>query len=275
LAKYADAEQPIFARVRQRRAFEEIILQVEEAIVDGRLSAGDRLPPERELAQIFGVSRPAVREAMRVLEAFGVIIARRGSGSESGSTLISGEETNGLGGLLRLYAALLRIPLSDLIEVRVALEATAIRATVAKASDAGFDKLDAIIDRMRDATTPERFLEADTAFHLMVAELSGNPALSLLMGELREAVAREMLRAFQRLDDFEPERQWLIGEHARVAEVIRSRDEEAAVQAISDHIRGFYGRVLQEDGPSSPPESPRERGAAQRRSRPRSSSSSR
>lgn len=273
MAKYA-AEQSIFAPVRQRRAFEEIILQVEEAIVDGRLSAGDRLPPERELAQIFGVSRPAVREAMRVLEAFGVIIARRGSGSESGSTLISGEDTNGLGGLLRLYAALLRIPLSDLIEVRVALEATAIRAIVAKVSDAGFDKLDTIVDRMRDATTPERFLEADTAFHLMVAELSGNSALSLLMGELREAVARAMLRAFKRLDDFEPERQWLIGEHARLAAAIRSKDEEAAVQAISDHIRGFYSRVLQDDGPSSPPEPTRQRGSAQRRSRARSSASS-
>jgi GntR family transcriptional repressor for pyruvate dehydrogenase complex len=275
LAKYAEAEQPLFAPVRQRRAFEEIILQVEEAIVDGRLSAGDRLPPERELAEIFGVSRPAVREAMRVLEAFGVIIARRGSGSESGSTLISGEETNGLGGLLRLYAALLRIPLSDLIDVRVALEATAIRAVVANASDSDFDKLEAIVDKMRDAATPERFLEADTAFHLMVAELSGNSALSLLMGELRETVAREMLRAFHRLDDFEPEHRWLIDEHARLVEVIRSRDEAAAIQAISDHIRDFYSRVLQEDEPPAPPVSVRQRGAGQSRSRARSRGSSR
>jgi DNA-binding FadR family transcriptional regulator len=190
---------------------------------------------------------------MPVLEAFGVIIARRGSGSESGSTLISGEETNGLGGLLRLYSALLRIPLSDLVEVRVALEATAIRGTVTKASDADFDKLDAIIDTMRVATTPERFLEADTAFHLTIAELSGNSVLSLLMGELREAVAREMLRAFQRLEDFEPEHQWLIGERARLVAVIRSRDEAAAVQAISDHIRDFYSRVLQEEEPHRPP----------------------
>jgi GntR family transcriptional regulator, transcriptional repressor for pyruvate dehydrogenase complex len=257
----------MFAPLRQRRAFEEIVLQVEEAILEGRLAPGDRLPPERELAEIFGVSRPAVREAMRVLEAFGVITARRGSGSESGSTIASVDETNGLGGMLRLYSALLRIPLSDLIDVRVALEETAIRATIARASDTGFDQLDEIVHKMREAATPERFLELDTAFHLTLAELSGNSALALLMGELREAVGRQMLRAFQRLDDFEPERQWLISEHARLVEVIRSKDADAAARAIGDHIRDFYSRVL-EDEPTSPPTGRRRKGTGLRASRP-------
>jgi DNA-binding FadR family transcriptional regulator len=273
LAKHVDIGQSIFAPVRQRRAFEEIVLQVEEAILEGRLSPGDRLPPERELAEIFGVSRPAVREAMRVLEAFGVITARRGSGSESGSSIASVEQTNGLGGMLRLYSALLRIPLSDLIDVRVALEETAIRATVAGGSETEFDQLDEIVHKMREASAPERFLELDTAFHLTLAELSGNSALALLMGELREAVGRQMLRAFQRLDDFEAERQWLVGEHARLVEVIRSKDEDAAARAISDHIRDFYSRVL-EDEPTSPPTSRRRTRAGLRRVRPPASGSS-
>jgi DNA-binding FadR family transcriptional regulator len=107
----------------------------------------------------------------------------------------------------------------------------------------------------------------------MLAELSGNSALALLMGELREAVGRQMLRAFHRLDDFERERQWLVDEHAHLVEVIRSKDEDAAVRAISDHIRDFYSRVL-EDEPTLPPTAPRPAGAALRRSRPRSSASS-
>lgn len=270
LAKGRDTDRSIFAPVQQRRAFEEIVLQVEEAILDGRLGTGDRLPPERELADIFGVSRPAVREAMRVLEAFGVIVARRGSGSESGSMIASVGQANGLGGLLRLYSALLRIPLSDLIDVRVALEAAAMRAAVVKASDGELDKLDAIVTRMKDAITPERFLETDTDFHVTLAELSGNLALSLLMGELREAVGRQMLRAFQRLDDFESERQWLIGEHARLLEVIRSRDEDAAAHAISEHIRDFYSRVVQGEEASAPARGRRRRSSAGRR--PRASS---
>ena len=90
-----------FAPVKQRRAFEDIIVQVENAILEGRLRVGDRLPPERELAEIFNVSRASVREALRVLEAFGVLSARRGTGAESGS-IVSAQNGSPLSGLLRL-----------------------------------------------------------------------------------------------------------------------------------------------------------------------------
>ena len=244
----------IFTPVKQRRAFEEIVLQVEEAIMDGRLAAGDRLPPERELAQIFGVSRPAVREALRALEAVGIIVARRGNSPESGSAISSGDGVSGLGGLLRLYSALMHIPLSDLIEVRVALEAAAVRAAVTKAGDAALDKLDVIVVEMHDATDLERFLESDTAFHLTLAELSTNTALSLLMGALRKVIALQMLRAFERLQDFDGERQQLIREHEDIVAVMRSRDGDAAAQAISEHIRDFYSRVMrpEDQEPATP-----------------------
>ena len=68
-----------FQELDQRRAFEKILGQIEEAIVQGRLQSGDRLPSERELAESFGASRASVREALRVLEAFGVVVARRGT----------------------------------------------------------------------------------------------------------------------------------------------------------------------------------------------------
>ena len=104
-----------------------MIVQVEDAITDGRLGPGDRLPPERELAQILQVSRSSVREALRVLEAFGVLAARRGRGADAGSIVTAGEQ-NGLAGLLRIYSTLLKVPLSDLVELRVAIEAMTARA---------------------------------------------------------------------------------------------------------------------------------------------------
>src|SRR5213593_3658038 len=96
------ADSP-FRPVAQRRAFEDVIVQVEEAIAAGRLQPGDRLPPERELALQLQVSRASVREALRVLEAFGVIAARRGTGADSGS-ILSLQNESPLSGLLRLYA---------------------------------------------------------------------------------------------------------------------------------------------------------------------------
>src|SRR4051812_46206283 len=99
------ADSP-FRPVAQRRAFEDVIVQVEEAIAAGRLQAGDRLPPERDLAAQMRVSRASVREALRVLEAFGVIAARRGRGADAGSVVTTSEQ-NGLAGLLRIYSLLM------------------------------------------------------------------------------------------------------------------------------------------------------------------------
>ena len=107
-----------------------MILQVEDAIADGRLEPGDRLPPERELATTLGVSRGSVREALRVLEAFGVLAARRGRGADAGSTVTA--EQNGLAGLLRIYASLLKVPLSDLVDIRVSIETMTARAAAAR-----------------------------------------------------------------------------------------------------------------------------------------------
>src|SRR2546421_4807243 len=99
--------QGSFAPVRVRRAFEDIIVQLEDAIMDGRLGPGDRLPPERELADVFGVSRTSLREALRALESIGVLEAKRGQGRASGSTVAV--RHGRLAGLLALHAAIQRV----------------------------------------------------------------------------------------------------------------------------------------------------------------------
>src|SRR5919202_2638933 len=124
-----------FRPVARRRAFEDVIVQVEEAIAAGRLQPGDRLPPERELAAQLQVSRASVREAMRVLEAFGVVAPRRGRGADAGSVVTSGGR-NGLAGLLRIYSLLNKVPLSDLVDLRVALESMTAREAALR-GDAG------------------------------------------------------------------------------------------------------------------------------------------
>ena len=76
-----DAEHLTFTAVRKKRLFEDLARQVQKLIVDGVLKPGDRLPPERQLAELFGVSRNSVRDAIRVLELTGMVIARQGEGT--------------------------------------------------------------------------------------------------------------------------------------------------------------------------------------------------
>ncbi|MFB9745525.1 FadR/GntR family transcriptional regulator [Pseudonocardia sulfidoxydans] len=239
--------------VKHRRAFEDIVVQIENAIHDGELKVGDKLPPERELAEIFRVSRASVREALRVLEAFGVLTARRGTGSDSG-LIVSAHNDSPLSGLLRLYASLLQLPLIDLLDVREALEMLSARRASEQCSAEDIFRLRGIIQSMRDSRSPEGFLTLDTEFHVVLARASGNSVAPLIMSALRDAIARQMLAAFQALEEsgnWRAERALLIREHAHLLDAVESRDPDAAAGAFQQHIRDFYQRVFVERGTSA------------------------
>jgi GntR family transcriptional repressor for pyruvate dehydrogenase complex len=257
-----------FAPVKRRRAFEDIIVQIENAIHEGRLTVGDRLPPERELAEIFQVSRASVREALRVLEAFGVLSARRGTGADSGS-ILSAQNESPLSGLLRLYASLLQMPLLDLLDVREALEMLTARKAAERAAPEDIERLASIIESMRNSRKPEEFLTLDTEFHVTLARASGNSVAPLIMGALRDAIAHQMLRAFKALEEsgnWVSERAWLIREHAQLLETVASGDPDAAAQAFGRHVHDFYHRVLKKDDVAPAP--PARATAPRKRRRP-------
>ena len=240
----ATGSLPGFNPIRPRRTFEEIIVQIEREVLEGRLAIGDRLPPERELAERLQVSRSSVREALRVLEAFGVLRARRGAGADSGS-ILAVQGTIGLAAVLRLYTSLQRIPLRDLVEIRHEIEKLAARSAAELAGREQVEQLDALVAQMQGATELEDFLQCDTEFHVAIARMSGNSLAPLLMEALREAMAREMLKAFRALTDWPGERKTLIAEHAEVAAKVAAGDGAGAALAVSRHITGFYGRVLE------------------------------
>lgn len=259
-----------FAPVKRRRAFEDIIVQIENAIHEGRLTVGDRLPPERELAEIFQVSRASVREALRVLEAFGVLSARRGTGADSGS-ILSAQNESPLSGLLRLYASLLQMPLQDLLDVREAIEMLTARRAAERASPEEIERLEGIIESMRNSRTPEDFLTLDTEFHVTLARASGNSVAPLIMGALRDAIAHQMLGAFKALEEsgsWVSERAWLIREHAQLLQTVASKDPDAAAHAFSRHVHDFYQRVMVKEKPVAAPGPPPAPATRARRRRP-------
>ncbi|HMD92505.1 MAG TPA: FCD domain-containing protein [Trebonia sp.] len=241
-----------FQAVEQRRTFEQILLQIEEAIIDGRLKPGDRLPPERDLAQTFGVSRASVREALRVLEMFGVIVARRGTGPDAGS-IVAGSAQNGLESALRLHVGLLRIPTKDMVEMRAVLEQRAAQKAAERADDKMTRHLHEIVDGMRAATSIGDFNELDTEFHVELARVSGNALLPVLMEALRGTMRRAMLEGFERLPDWRAERDHLVGEHERMTSLIEAGDGEAAGAAVQSHVMRFYRHVMEpETGQAGP-----------------------
>lgn len=244
------SQQP-FQALEQRRTFEQILLQMEEAILDGRLKPGDRLPAERDLAQTFGVSRASVREALRVLEMFGVMVARRGTGADAGS-VVADSAQSGIQSALRMHVGLMRIPARDLVEVRAILEQHSAQNAAARFTPGVTGRLREIVAEMPNAETIDEFNGLDTEFHVELARVSGNALLPVLMEALRGTMRQVMLESFERLPDWKAERDHLVGEHERMIGYIEAGDTVAAGTALQNHVMRFYRHVMQPETAAPP-----------------------
>ncbi|KMS91098.1 FadR/GntR family transcriptional regulator [Prauserella rugosa] len=234
--------------VRRVRTHEQVLAQIQQKILDGSLRAGERLPSERELVGALGVSRTSVREALRALEAMGIVEARTGSGQDAGS-VITGASTPAMTNLLRLHIALARISLSDLVETRVELERSAARGAADARTDEDVRHLTGLIEQMRSADSDhESFNALDTEFHVSIARISGNALAVDLMQALRGAVEHEMAQAFAEFDDWRAVASGLVDEHEAIVRAIEDGNGDLAADVVADHITSFYrGRVSGDD----------------------------
>src|SRR6266481_9698664 len=179
--------QPVYKTVRTSRLYEQIVQQIEESILKGALKPGDQLPAERELAQNFGVSRTAVREAVKALREKGLVEAYSGRG-----TFI----TNGTSQAIRQSLDLMiRIGQQEgsvhLAELRLILEPEIAALAVGRIEEQLLVTMREAVAMMdRSLNDPDAYIEADLDFHLALAEAAANPlVLSLLdsiVGLLRE-----------------------------------------------------------------------------------------
>ncbi|WP_406040929.1 FadR family transcriptional regulator [Micromonospora sp. NBC_00898] len=231
------------------RTYELVLDQIEEQIQAGRLTVGDRLPPERELAALLGVSRAAVREALRVLEAQGVLRRPQvGTGPESGN-IIAGMPSTGLTRLLRVHVALSNFPLEDVVEARITMERGSARLAAAHATPEHLARMRELLDRMDDPSLPrEEFNDLDTEFHVVMAEAAGNRLITDLTTALRNALGHDLLRAFGKLDDWDTTAAVLRRDHHAVYEAVVDGDGEKAAARVENHIRDFYRKMSDKMG---------------------------
>lgn len=221
------------------RTHEQVVAEIENRLHTGALKAGDRLPPERQLAEALGVSRGAVREALRILEAIGVVEAGTGSGPNSGSRIVK-DSTAGMGMVLRIHLQLASFTHDDLVETRLMLERLACRKAARIATRAELAHLRSLVSQMRDSSTTAGFNDLDAAFHVGIAQISGNGLASALMAALRDALRQYMMSAFERLDDPIATMKSLAGEHELIIDAIADGDGDKAAELVANHISGFY-----------------------------------
>lgn len=232
--------------VRQSRTHELVLESIEEQVLAGELKAGDRLPPERELAPALGVSRSALREALRVMETIGVLVATAGRGPDAGARMVQNPDA-ALGRLLRLHVALGSYSLQDVMESRVTLERSSFEAAARSADEGQLAEAAEILERMQD---PElsvgEFNDLDTQFHVHIARISGNELISTLTSAVRESVRTLILEAEEATgEDWPRTAAGLNEQHTELLRLVRAGDGARAADLVEEHIRGFHGTLVE------------------------------
>lgn len=210
-------------------AAEFVVAHVREGIERGRLKSGDRLPPERELAVLLGVSRPSVRSGLQALAGMGVVHIRQGAGTfiTAGPPALDSEPLNFL-------AALHGFTRPQMFEARVALEVYVAGMAAQRARP---ETLIAISDEttamFASLDNPDAFLLHDIRFHRAIAAAAANPVLSAVVEMVSTAFHRMRRRTIGRANDLRDAAE----EHRAIYQAIRAGDAERAKRAMADHLR--------------------------------------
>lgn len=227
-------------QVRRTRVYHEIVEQIRSLIAAGRIKPGDRLPPERELAELFKASRNSVRDAIRVLEQMGLTESRQGDG-----TYIRSVSADELAEPLALMLLQSRQQMRELWEVRGVLEPSIAEFAAARITDEELDELEAILEaQRRKVEAGFTALEEDTEFHYAIAVAAGNMVMLRTIDTLVDLLRQSRERSLQRRDRPALSLQG----HRHILAALRSRDPAAARAAMLRHLHDIEERVYEETG---------------------------
>ena len=220
----------MFAPVTVARASSSIADQIRAAILGGRLEQGQRLPPERELAEQFGVSRVTVRDALRALEAMGLIEVRVGA---RGGAFVTAPSRSLMGQTMSDMMVMEAISPGDVVEARLVLELGTVTIACARATDEDIARLRELHERAREELAAKRYTrELSWDFHALLAHATHNGAIDGLTHSFRSSLSmhpirtREGSRAFTRT----------VEEHGRIVEALERRDGPAARREMALHL---------------------------------------
>ena len=215
--------------VRSSRLYEQIVAQVEESIQKGALKPGDQLPPERELAEQFGVSRTAVREAVKALREKGLVEAFPGRG-----TFITDGSSYTIRQSLDRMMRSGNEGFAFLAEVREILEPEIAALATTRADEKDLVAMREQVGVMDAAKhDPEAFIEADLDFHLALAEAAANPIILSLIDSIVGLLREQRIGVFQ--VEGGPERGQY--HHKRILEAVENRDPVGAREAMKAHLK--------------------------------------
>jgi len=230
--------------IQKRKIYQEVLDRLMRRIESGEIRPGDQLPPERELMEVYGVGRPAIREALQAMERSGIVEISHGERARvvipTAQDLIA-QIGSGARHLLQVQPD----TLEHLKQARIFLEAGTARMAAERATPGDVALLRQRIEEHRAAVPPnEGFLQRDMAFHREIARISGNPIYPAIV----EAIFQWASAYYQPMVRAPGAESLTLEEHTRLVDAIEAHDASAAEEAVRAHLSRSnerYRRLLE------------------------------
>lgn len=218
----------------ERRLYQSVQKKMQELISGGEYPPGGRLPPERELAERFGVSRPTIREAIIALEALGQVKVKTGSGVY---VLNGNSANNGIDPAISPF---------ELTEARALVEGEAAALAATMITDEQLEELEKALHEMADESVDGKLTSeiADQKFHHIISEATHNKMLSSMIDHLwyiRDH-SPSIHRAYQAICETDGQRR--VDEHQEIFDALKSRDATAARNAMHAHFSRLLNKLI-------------------------------
>ena len=218
----------MFKPVKKTRVYEEIVVKIKDMLEKGRLKSGDQLPGERELSEVFQVSRSSVREALRTLETQGYLESRQGDG-----TYIASKPVESLVSPLASAIFSEKDSQIELFEMRRLIEPQLAYLAAERATQEEIAMMEQALVLQEEAIARgETGTDVDKSFHYLMAKATKNKVLLRLTDSMRDLLAESRDKYLQ--VEGRPEKS--ISRHRQVLDAIKARDGELAAQVMLDHV---------------------------------------
>lgn len=220
----------MYTPIHSGRLYEQIVAQIETRILNGELRPGDQLPSERELAEQFGVSRTAIREAMKALTQKGLVEIHPGRG-----TYVTDSTSQAIRHSIDLLVKIgSEDGIRDLVEVREIIEPEIAALAASRASEEHITCMQEAVDAMdRAMNDPETYIEADLDFHLALAQGSNNTLIPVLIDTLVDLLREHRKRAASVDGGLERGQPF----HKTILEAVILKDSDAARDTMRAHLQ--------------------------------------
>lgn len=222
----------LYKQVRPKRVADQVFEQIRDLIFRGQLKPGDQLPPERELAETMGVSRPTVRQAVGKLVNLGLVVQRQGQG-----TFVNSQRQDQSRNPLRVLMDGGNIGLRDLLEVRLGLECNSAVLAARRANEDDIQLMETSLAQINDQIAKGGLgHEEDLFFHMRIAYASKNQLQIQIMKHVYDLLAAGIRENLQHLYQKPRNIDLVFSQHRAILDAITKRDPEAAFKAMHSHI---------------------------------------